>query len=67
MENKFDVTRRGEEIMFSCPVPPTVSREDALNLAAWLVVASAKIGPGIYTDPKGKFIHLLDEILQRGV
>lgn len=37
LENKFDVGRRGEEITFSCPLPPRVSREDALNFAAWLV------------------------------
>ncbi|MDD5510826.1 MAG: hypothetical protein PHI12_08450 [Dehalococcoidales bacterium] len=62
--NKFQVGVMGDKITFSCPLPPTISKDDAFNLATWLIVTACVIGPGIYTDPKKKIEQLLDEALE---
>jgi hypothetical protein len=40
--NKFAVGLQGESIMVMFPVPQRLSKADALNLAAWIVVLAAE-------------------------
>ena len=37
MENMFFVGAQGDAIVVMRPVPPKMTREQALNLAAWIV------------------------------
>lgn len=39
--NKFAVGLQGENVMVMFPVPQRLSKKDALNLAAWIVVLAA--------------------------
>lgn len=53
--NRFLVGSHGEEVVMLVRVPQRLAREDALNLAAWLVAI---------TDPAGDdFRAVLDAVL----
>jgi len=54
MTNKFLVGVGGDSIAITKPVPPIMSKADALNLAAWLVALA---------DDKEEFRELLEECL----
>lgn len=51
--NKFFVGIAGEIVTIMKPIPPKLSKEDAINLAAWLVAVA---------DDDDKFPAILDEI-----
>ena len=52
--NKFLVGVRGDKVVFSgLLIPREISKEDALNLAAWIVALA---------DLKGEFPKLLEQV-----
>jgi len=61
--NKFMVGLGGESIIFLRPIPPSMSKEDALNLAAYIVaLADTEYYPGPDTY-NGTFGKIYDEVL----
>ena len=58
--NKFFVGIQGDTIVLLKPVPQKLTKEEALNLAAWLVaLADDTVGTS-----EGPFAKQLEEVLQ---
>jgi hypothetical protein len=57
MDNMFSVGAKGDEIVIQVPPSSSLSKEEALMFAAWLVACAT-------TNPEEDFMPILKEVLE---